>query len=329
LRRRLCPLLAPAVLVALGGFSATAFAQGPGTPPSPSPPAATQPPAAATPPGKPAPTPQQIEEARSRFQRALELAEDGDFDASLLELRRAYELAPSYRLLYNIGLVYQELKEYARSYDAFERYLSEGGSEVPPDRAVDVRRRLDRLRSRVGYLWITSTVPGAEVFVDDLSVGRTPFNASLRVNSGQRRVSVRLPGHPTETRVIELAGGEVSSVAFDLRLPAAAAAAPPRSAVPWISWGVTAALGVGATVTGVLALQSASSYDQQQRSAPGQDLGPAYDKLHAYGLTTDILLGATAVGALVSTYLTLHQPKARPGTESGVVVVPGGVAGVF
>ncbi len=321
--RSLLPHLAA---LAVCAFSAPALAQGEQGTPGASLPGAATPPSPAHPASTP--TPQQIEEARSRFQRALELAEDGDFDASLLELRRAYELAPSYRLLYNIGLVYQELKEYARAYDAFERYLSEGGSEVPADRGLEVRRRLDRLKSRVGYLWITTTVPGAEVFVDDLSVGRTPFASSIRVNSGQRRVSVRLAGHPTESRVIELAGGEVSAFAFDLRTPTAPPPSPPRSPLPWISWGVTAALAAGATVTGVLALQAANNYDTQANSGPGVDLNGATDKLHTLSLTTDILLGATVAAAALSTYLTIRPPKPS-GSEVGIVVTPGGVAGVF
>jgi hypothetical protein len=275
------------------------------------------------------PTPQQIDEARTRFQRALELAEDGDFDASILELRRAYDLAPSYRLLYNIGLVYQELKEYARACEAFERYLTEGGSEVPADRGAEVRRRLDRLRSRVGYLSVTTTVPGAEVLVDDRPVGTTPLSRTVRVNSGQRKVSVRLPGHPTESRVIELAGGEVSSVAFDLRPPATPPPTPPKSPVPWISWGITAAVAAGATVTGVMALQAANDYDQQGNSRPGQNLSPAWDKLHTLSLTTDVLIGATVLGAAVSTYFTIWPPRVKPSKEARVLVLPTGVAGVF
>jgi len=45
-------------------------------------------------------------EAASRFKKGLELFKDGDYQAALIELRRANELAPNYNVLYNIGQVY-------------------------------------------------------------------------------------------------------------------------------------------------------------------------------------------------------------------------------
>src|SRR4051794_6696164 len=41
------------------------------------------------------------EEAIARFKRGLELHGEGDFSAALIEFRKAYELAPQYRVLYN------------------------------------------------------------------------------------------------------------------------------------------------------------------------------------------------------------------------------------
>src|SRR5262249_3306147 len=62
-------------------------------------------------------------EAEQRYRRALDLFDEGNFEAALLELRRAYELAPTYRLLYNIAIVNVGLKDYVRAIDYFERYL--------------------------------------------------------------------------------------------------------------------------------------------------------------------------------------------------------------
>jgi len=54
----------------------------------------------------------QRKEAEARYKRALELFNDGSYDAARLELKRAYELAPTYRILYNIALVNVELNDY-------------------------------------------------------------------------------------------------------------------------------------------------------------------------------------------------------------------------
>src|SRR5262249_35038574 len=133
-------------------------------------------------PKPPSPTAAAQNEAQERFQRGIELSQDGNFDAALLEMRRAYELAPTYRILYNIGLIYQQLKQYARAYDALERYLCEGGASA--EHADDATKRLKHLEGRVAYLSITTSEPNAEVTIDDLSVGRTPLNHAVRVDSG-------------------------------------------------------------------------------------------------------------------------------------------------
>jgi Flp pilus assembly protein TadD len=44
-------------------------------------------------------------EARERFDRGLELFNDGDNPGALAEFKRAFELIPNSVVLYNIGLV--------------------------------------------------------------------------------------------------------------------------------------------------------------------------------------------------------------------------------
>ena len=42
-------------------------------------------------------------EARERFQRGVDLYKEGSFDAALAEFNKAYELAPNFRVLYNMA----------------------------------------------------------------------------------------------------------------------------------------------------------------------------------------------------------------------------------
>jgi hypothetical protein len=317
INRRSCQLL---LIVAFGevvSLAASPIARAQGTAPvmSPSPPSAPESSAQA--------------EARARFNRALELVEDGDFDAAVLELQRAYDLAPSYRILYNIGLVSQQLKQYARAYDAFDRYLKEGGAEVPPDRVDEVTHRIERLKGRVAYLTIETDPPGAEIFVDDAAIGRTPFSAALRVNSGQRKIRVTYPSRESETQIVELAGGERRSL--QLRSGAGAKVEQaPRNVAAYIGWGTTGALTAAAVTTGILALTSTSSYDKTVNSptATGSDISSAWDKAHTFALSTDILTGAAVVAAGVSLYYTLRPPKRSP-SAAGLIVLPGGIVGQF
>src|SRR4051794_1962396 len=75
----------------------------------------------ASPPSKAAQT-----EAFSRFNKGKELFSEGDLQAALIEFRRAYELAPNYVVLYNIGNVYYQLQDYPNALTYLERYLQEG-----------------------------------------------------------------------------------------------------------------------------------------------------------------------------------------------------------
>ena len=60
-----------------------------------------------------APSKAQIDEARQRRDRGLKLYEDGAWDAALSEFQRAYDLAPTYKLLYNLALAHRQLNDYA------------------------------------------------------------------------------------------------------------------------------------------------------------------------------------------------------------------------
>src|SRR5688572_24519815 len=81
---------------------------------------------------------QKLTEAKSRYKAGLTLYDDGAFDAARVQFERAYELAPSYRILYNIGLVYKQLNEFVGSLKALEKYLTEADDEVPPERREEV-----------------------------------------------------------------------------------------------------------------------------------------------------------------------------------------------
>ena len=72
----------------------------------------------------PGDSPAAVAEAREQFTRGLRLYREGSLEASLAELEKAVELAPSYRLQYNIGQVQFELGNYVAAMHAFRRYLA-------------------------------------------------------------------------------------------------------------------------------------------------------------------------------------------------------------
>src|SRR5256885_16109878 len=63
----------------------------------------------------PSSDPAKMEGARQRYQRGLQLFNEPNFEAARVEFERAYQLAPSYKILYNIGLCYEQLGDYVQA----------------------------------------------------------------------------------------------------------------------------------------------------------------------------------------------------------------------
>src|SRR5438105_2983977 len=86
---------------------------------------------AATPAGA---QPSPVDQAKAHFKNGTDLYDENNFRGALVEFQRAYELAPSYKILFNIGQVDMELQDYAGAMTAYARYLREGGPDVSADR---------------------------------------------------------------------------------------------------------------------------------------------------------------------------------------------------
>src|SRR4051794_32315777 len=292
------------------------------------------------------PSKNDVAEAHRRFQRATELYEENNLAGALAEFRRAYALAPNYKVLYNIGQLCFLVQDYPCAYTSFSRYLAEGGSELPADRREEVQREVTRLQGRVARLHIIVDRPGAEVSVDDVAVGRTPLADPVLVAAGRPRVQVALSGYAPVNRVVEVAGQETANVEIGLisetpltvagggraqAVDAAAAesARPASRPVPLAPWVVTGVLAAGAGITGGLALWSSSDLKKarQELDADVSALDSRSTRTKRLALATDVLLGSAVVAAGVATYLTV----ARPTERVAISVTPGGllVSGAF
>ena len=171
----------------------------------------------------PAPTEESVDEARERTSRGLRLFDEGRYDAALAEFHAAYRAAPNYRVLYNLGRVYEETGDAVRASEMYARYLEEGGDEVPTDRRQDVTARLEEQRTRVARVWIRSEVEGATVTLDGATVSRSdgtplrlPMDQPLLITAGRHRVGVSAPNHAPAERSVDLAGGVEETLTFDL-----------------------------------------------------------------------------------------------------------------
>jgi hypothetical protein len=296
-----------------------------------------------------------VASSHEHFNRGVEYVHDGDLKGALIEFKRAYAASPNYRVLYNLGQVANALGRYTEAQDYFQRYLNDGQEEVSSERKRDVEGHLTKLAGRIATLVLSTNVAGAEIFVDDVSVGTSPLQGAVKVSSGTRTIAAVTQGRPRVSQVIEVAGGD--TVALQLSFPQnnelTPAPAPLPSTVsnqphhateahrgnPALWLGITSgALLVGAGVMGYLTIRDAASYDDAvARKTSVRELEELDSRASTKALVTDVLLGATVIATGITVLVALsgngrerREPTAvKPGAKVALGVGSLSLHGAF
>ncbi|MBI5547862.1 MAG: TonB-dependent receptor [Deltaproteobacteria bacterium] len=149
------------------------------------------------------------DEADLRFRRGVEAYRAGKYEDALSEFFHSNRLVRNLNVITNIARCYEQLKMFDEAYRYYSEVLS--GAPRPEDRRL-VTESLARLGPRVALLQVSSTPPGADIFVErkDLgSLGVTPKTLALR--AGEARVLLSLPGHREAQQVVHLVSGRTAS----------------------------------------------------------------------------------------------------------------------
>jgi len=279
-----------------------------------------------------------MEEASTHFRRGVKLFEENDAAAALAEFKRAYDIAPNWSVLYSIAGCYYQLGDYAHALTTYERYLKDGGADVPAKKKAEVQKELDELRTRVGKLTVR-TSKGAEVLVDDESLGTAPMAAPALLSAGRRKVTVRPVDGPPINKMIDVVGGDELTVEIGMK-PAKSVGAADKErdkdadrAKPasegrliWPWWAATGATAAATAVFGVLAIKSSKDVTNL-RAAPDPDAGAlssAHDRTKNFGLVADICgvvtlgLGAYAIYVTVAPGPKIDLKKGAASVQVGV-----------
>ncbi len=336
-RRIVAAVVAIAVGLEVGAVAVPAAAAGP----SSDAPKASEPAASSAPSVPSAPSADAVKEAEGHFRRGVELYKDNDSGGALVEFKRAYDLAPNYRVLFNLGQTYFQLQHYADALRTLQEFLTQGGSQIAPDKRAAVENDVRQLQNRVGQVEVKVNVDGAQVLVDDETAGTSPLAQPLAVSVGRRKITATRAGSLPQERFVDVAAGDhaVVTLEFPTAAPAPAlasapapapasgaatapapAAAPPGShAGTWIAWGVTGLFGAATAVTGFLALAAKSDLSTQLDTFPGNASSIDSDRTRTktFGVVSDALLGATVIAGGVAIYVTLSGHSHAPSTEVG------------
>jgi hypothetical protein len=132
--------------------------------------------------------------ARQHYDRGLQFAAEGDYQRALGEFLTAYDQSPNFAVLYNIGQVYVALERHDEAITALEKYLIDGGSEVPAERVERIHQQLAAMR-----VALTPAAPPAALEPAVPAVLATPARrppAPAAEPAGP--LPSQTPGHPAE-----------------------------------------------------------------------------------------------------------------------------------
>ncbi|HEY6877109.1 MAG TPA: PEGA domain-containing protein [Polyangiales bacterium] len=286
-------------------------------------------------------------QAGEHFERGIELYSEGNLDAALVAFERAYELAPSYRVLFNLGQIQAERHQYAAALELFEKYLADGDSWISDERKEETNEEIRKLRERVAELWVESDADGAQLFVDDKLVATLPLSENVLINPGLASLRVEKDGYRPATRSIKVTSGERLSVEIPLGEPAQAPDTQgegPVSSAPaaaasyrpfWLSSAAALVAGGTALTFGLLTRAADHELTHKLEAFPfrATEVDAQRSKVKTYAGVTDGFAAATLVGVGLAVYFLIAPPE-RPtrarqlanGKLLRVLPSPGGVA---
>jgi len=238
-------------------------------------------------------------EARARFERGVQLGHDGDYRQAAAEFQRAYELSPHYAVLYNLAQAQVALGQPVEAIDTFQRYLLEGGANVPADRRAEVQATIKQQQAHVSMLTVETNVAGASIVVDGVSVGRSPLAGPLRVARGKHQITAALDGYRAQPQTV--VAEEKSRVSVQLERGPAPADVP-RPAAPAAAAASTAQAAPGpfhAVSAGTAPPPEPAPLVSTQSPGPGDEAPAHGDVRRTVGFVAGglgVAMGAAALG---------------------------------
>lgn len=265
-------------------------------------------------------------QADELVRRALDLRRQGDNAGAVDLLRRAEELAPSGRILAQLGFAEFALQHWVEAEASLDRALA--GADSPWLTNLKNREMLEKTlsetRRHVGRLAVSGTA-GVEISVNGKPVGALPLTGPIHVLPGTIRLTASAPNRKAFDKTLVVAGGEEVAVAISLDpvAPSTPAVAPisaaphiDGTAVPaWRRW-----TGAGLFIAGVAAMGAGITWvvlDGRTNctAPPGGVCQQVYDtKTQGWAA---IAAGAVAAGTGATLFLWKRNEV------SGVAIGPG------
>jgi hypothetical protein len=271
---------------------------------------------------------------RQLFDQGNKLYDQGKLPQAEASYLEAWKLKKSYDVAGNLGNLEADMNKPRQAAEFLSYAIREFPAGGRPQLRDALIKRLAEVQSKVGTLRVKVSKPGAEIFVDQVSVGLSPIDYDLYLDPGTHTVEARLEGYPPASATVTLARGKGNEVGITLVAKTA------NKAVIYGGIGVAGAAAVaGAVFAGLSAAKagSASSLRDEIVASPQKGCPPP-DSANLSGKCADLksaldakatfgsaavwsFVGAGAVGAATLIYGLTAGGSGRS-SRSGLVVTP-------
>jgi hypothetical protein len=278
-----------------------------------------------------------MKKAIDHFQKGVTFFNEENYGAALAEFLESFEIAPNFELRYNIGVCYLESGKPVEALEEFEKYIEEGGKNIPASVKKDVQKMMGEISAKIGTLVVECSEKDAQIVVDEVRKYNLPLDEPLRLKAGMHVVVVKKAGFEKYARELSVASGEqkvlkvtlepvkqaepVTIVKYETVGKGGEKDRKPKKPLRWLwfTLGTAGAIGAAAGVTGGLALKKQQDMEDAVDGCTNtltRDACPeaysARDDGKKLMLAANILAGAAGAAAVAGMILfILDKPKVQ------------------
>jgi hypothetical protein len=172
-----------------------------------------------------APDPGETSQYHAMLEEAVSEYDAHRYEEARALFRRAHEISPNARTLRGIGMASFELREYIEALRSLEASLVDKRRALTPTQRTQVEALIERTRAFVGRFFLKLSPKETIVRVDG-APGIVESDGSLLLGFGRHTLIAESPGSTSETREINVIGGERQELAFQLHAEAAPVVVP-------------------------------------------------------------------------------------------------------
>jgi tetratricopeptide (TPR) repeat protein len=163
-----------------------------------------------------APDPGETSQYRAMLEEAVAEYDAHRYEEARALFRRAHEISPNARTLRGIGMASFELREYIEALRSLEASLVDQRRALTATQKTQVEALIERTRAFVGRFFLKLSPKETLVRVDG-APATIESDGSLLLSFGRHALTAEAPASISETREVNVIGGERQELKFALR----------------------------------------------------------------------------------------------------------------